>query len=168
MVELPKTEAELQAYVDAQVQAQKTEWESKQNEMFASQRKKHQAEIDKIKADMGKSAEELAQERIKEQQEKDSQELADLRAYKKSNELGRRLEKEGLPSYFKNDSRLLNAEDGDIEKVIKTVKKEYEDSLPKGNQYSTIIKTQSGQVPEADKDKAKREFGESLKALVGK
>ena len=61
MVELPKTEAELQAYVDEQIQAKQTEWESKQNEMFATQRKKHQAEIDKIKADAGKSAEEIAQ-----------------------------------------------------------------------------------------------------------
>lgn len=168
MVELPKTEAELQAYVDEQIQAKQTEWESKQNEMFANQRKKHQAEIDKIKADAGKSAEEIAQERIKEQQEKDSKELTELRAYKKSNELGKRLEKEGLPTFLKNDSRLINAEDGDLDKVIKSIKKEFEDSLPKGSQHSTVITTQSGNTPNNDSEKAKREFGQALKDLVGK
>ena len=146
MVELPKTDAELQAYVDEQIQAKQTEWESKQNEMFAAQRKKHQAEIDKIKADAGKSAEQLADERIKEQNDQLNAELDDLRKFKKSTLLGQKLEKEGLPSYFKNDNRLLTAEDGDLDKVIKDVKKEYEATLPKGNTHSSVVQ-QGGATP---------------------
>ena len=167
MVELPKTEAELQAYVDEQIQAKQTEWESKQNEMFATQRKKHQAEIDKIKADAGKSAEEIAQERIKEQQEKDSKELTELRAYKKSNELGKRLEKEGLPTFLKNDSRLINAEDGDLDKVITDVKKDFEAYQPKGATHSTVVPNAQGQQQVDKKQEAYNAMGEALKEIVG-
>ena len=170
MVGLPKDEAELQAYVDAQVQAKETEWKAQKDKEFAAQRTKHQAEIDKIKADMGKSAEQIAEERIKEQQEKDAKELAELRSYKKNTILGEKLAKENLPSYFKNDSRLLSAEDGDIDKVIKDIKKEYEASLPKGNTKSTIIQ-QGGNRVDTNKDdhtRALESLGNSIKNAIGR
>ena len=81
MVELPKTEAELQAYVDAQVSERETALKAEYDGKFASQRKKHDEEIAKIKADAGKSAEEIAQQRIKEQQDADAKELEDLSDY---------------------------------------------------------------------------------------
>ena len=168
MVELPKTEAELQAYVQEQISARETEWKATKDQEFAAQRKRHQAEIDKIKADAGKTAEELAQERLKEQQDQLNSEVEELRKFKKTTLLGQKLEKEGLPSFFKNDARLLSAEDGDLDKVVKDIKKEYEASLPKGNQHSTIINTQNGATPSGDRDKAKAEFGQALKELVGK
>lgn len=166
MVELPKTEAELQAYVDAQVQAKETEWKAQKDKDFAAQRAKHDQEIKKIKEDAGKSAEELAQQRIKEQQEADAKELADLRAFKKSSIIGEKLAKENLPSYFKNDTRLLSAEDGDMDKVIKDIKKEYEASLPKGSTISSVVQT-SGLTPTGDaKEQANKEFADALKGIV--
>ena len=169
MVELPKNEAELQAYVDSQVEAKRTEWETKKNEDFARQRAKHDEEIKKLRADMGKSAEQLAEERIKEQQEKDANELAELRSFKKTTLLGEKLAKEGLPSYFKNDNRLLTAEEGDLDKVIKDVKKEYEATLPKGNTTSSVIQ-QGGSVSpnhaKTDADVANEKMGAFLDNIL--
>jgi len=169
MVELPKNEAELQAYVDSQVEAKRTEWETKKNEDFARQRAKHDEEIKKLRADMGKSAEQLAEERIKEQQEKDANELAELRSFKKTTILGEKLAKEGLPSYFKNDNRLLTAEEGDLDKVIKDIKKEYEATLPKGNTTSSVIQ-QGGSVnpthAKTDADIANERMGAFLDNIL--
>lgn len=170
MVELPKDEAELQAYVDSKIQERETDWKKEKDKEFAAQRTKHQAEIDKIKADMGKSAEQIAEERIKEQQEKDAKELAELRSYKKNTILAEKLAKEGLPSHFKYDTRLLSAEDGDLDKVIKDVKKEYEATLPKGNTKSTIIQ-QGGNRVETNKDdhtRALESLGNSIKEIIGR
>jgi hypothetical protein len=167
MVELPKTEAELQAYVDAQVQATRESMTKEFDNKFAQQRTKHDQEIKKLKEDAGKTAEELAQQQIREQQEKDAKELEELRAYKKGSIIREKLAKEGLPDFFKNDNRLLSAEEGDYDKVIKDIKKEYADSLPKGNQHSTIVQTNGQQQQGAgDGDKAKAEFGKALKDLV--
>ena len=169
MVELPKTDAELQAYVEEQVKARETELKAEYDNKFASQRKKHDEEIAKIKADAGKSAEELAQQRIKEQQEADAKEFARLKEFEKTTILGEKLAKENLPSFFKNDSRLLNAENGDVDKVIKDIKKEYEASLPRGNQTSTVVKTGGAQQPNATQaDAANEAFAQVLGEIVGK
>ena len=169
MVELPKTDAELQALLDANTK-EVTERVSKEYDgKFATQRKKHDEEIAKIKADAGKSAEELAQERIKEQQEKDANELAELRSFKKTTIIGEKLAKEGLPSYFKNDNRLLTAEDGDLDKVIKDIKKDYEATLPKGNTHSTVIQQGGSVNPSVNKtetDIANEKMGEFLDNIL--
>ena len=169
MVELPKTEAELQAYVESQVQAKETELKAEYDGKFANQRKKHDEEIAKIRADMGKSAEQLAEERIKEQQEANAKELEELRSFKKTTILQDKLAKEGLPSYFKNDNRLLTAEDGDLDKAIKDIKKEYEATLPKGNAHSSIIQQGGSVSPSNAKtptDVANEKMGEFLNEML--
>ena len=113
------------------------------------------------------TAEEIAAEKIKEQQEADQKELAELRAYKKSGEISKRLAKEGLPDFFKNDTRLLNAEDGDLEKVVKDIKKEYDSYLPKGANHSTVVQTAQGDKPVDPKQVANEKMGEALKELIG-
>lgn len=169
MVELPKTEAELQAIIDAKVQETRESVSKEYDGKFAAQRTKHDEEIKKIKDSIGKSAEELAEERIKEQQQKDAQELADLRSFKKNTILGEKLAKEGLPSFFKNDTRLLNAEDGDLDKVIKDVKKEYEATQPKGNTHSSVVQQGGSISPSAGKDDqtvANEKMGEFLNNIL--
>lgn len=168
MVELPKTEAELQAYVDEKINAATTALKAEYDGKFATQRKKHDEELAKVKADAGKSAEEIAAQKLKEQQDADQQELTELRAYKKGKVIEERLGKEGLPAFLKNDSRLLNASDEDFDKVVKEVKKEYESVLPKGNQHSTVIQTNTTQPQPTEKDKANAEFGKALQGLIGK
>ena len=134
---------------------------------MANQRKKFDDEVKKAKEQAGKTAEELAQEKIKEQQEADQKELNELRAYKKSGEISKRLAKEGLPDFLKNDTRLLNAEEGDLDKVIKDVKKDFEAYQPKGATHSTVVPNAQNQPPVDEKQEAYNKMGEALKELTG-
>ena len=168
MTELPKTEQELNDLIAAKVQEKADEMTAQHNGQMANLRKKYDDDLKKAKEQAGKTAEELAQERIKEQQEADQKELAELRAYKKSGELSKRLAKEGLPDFFKNDARLLNAEDGTLDKVIKDIKKEYDASLPKGATHTTVVQTSTpGANSQAtEKDKAFEKMGETIKSMI--
>lgn len=167
MTELPKTEQELNELIEAKVQEKATEMEAKHNGQMANLRKKYDDDLKKAKEQAGLTAEQLAQEKVKEQYEADQKELSELRAYKKSSEISQRLAKEGLPTYFKNDQRLLNAESGDLDKVIKEVKKEYEASLPRGATHSTVVQTASGQQPSNAKEQVYQEVGNAIKNAIG-
>lgn len=167
MVELPKTEQELNDLIAQKVQEKETEMTAKHNSEMANQRKKFDDEVKKAKEQAGKTAEELAQEKIKEQQEADQKELNELRAYKKSGEISKRLAKEGLPDFLKNDTRLLNAEEGDLDKVIKDVKKDFEAYQPKGATHSTVVPNAQNQPPVDEKQEAYNKMGEALKELTG-
>lgn len=168
MTELPKTEQELNDLIEARVHAREEELTSKHNGEMASMRKKYDSDLAKAKEQAGISAEQIAQEKIKEQQEADLKELNELRAYKKSSLIADRLAKEGMPSYFKNDSRLLNADTGDIDKVIKEVKKDYEATLPKGATHSTVVNVGENKQPVDDKQQVYSAVGEALKSALGK
>ena len=168
MVELPKTEAELQGLIDEAIEKATTALKQEYDGKFAAQRTKHDSEIKKLKEDMGKSAEELAQQKLKEQQEADQKELTELRSYKKGKTIEERLGKENLPSYFKNDQRLLNANEEDFDKVVKEVKKEYEATLPRGNQTSTVVNTNTGEPSKSSTDTANEAFAQTLGQLVGR
>ena len=78
---------------------------------MASMRKKHDEELKKAKEQANMTAEELAEQKYKEQQEAKDKELDDLRNFKKTTVLGGKLEKEG-------------AEVVEYDKVIKDIKKE--------------------------------------------
>ena len=168
MTELPKTEQELNDLIAAKVQEATAEQEAKHNGQMATLRKKYDDDLKKAKEQAGKTAEELAQERIKEQQEHDAQELTELRQFKKNTVLSEKLKKEGLPDFFKNDTRLLNAEDGNLDKVIKDIKKEYEQYQPKGATHSTVVQTQSQNVnkQQDDKSAAFEKMGDAIKELI--
>ena len=168
MTELPKTEAELQALLDANTKEVTDNLTAKHNSDMANMRKKHDDEIAKVKNQANMSAEQIAEQKYKEQQEHDAQELAELRQFKKNTVLGEKLKKEGLPDYFKNDTRLLNAEDGNIDKVIKDIKKEFEAIQPKGATHSTVVQTQSQNVnkQQDDKSAAFEKMGDALKELI--
>ena len=167
MTELPKTEQELNDLIAQKVQEKADELTAQHNGAMANMRKKYESDIAKAKEQANKSAEEIAAEKIKEQQEADQKELAELRAYKKSGEISKRLAKEGLPDFFKNDTRLLNAEDGDLDKVVKDIKKEYDSYLPKGATHSTVVPNAQNQPPVDKKQEAYNKMGEALKELTG-
>ena len=168
MQELPKTEQELNDLIDAKVNEATEKLNAQHNGQMATMRQKYDADLKKAKEQANLSAEEIAQQKIKEQQDADQQELNELRAYKKSNELASRLAKEGLPSYFKNDQRLLNASDDTLDRVIRDVKKEYESTLPKGATHSTVVNNAQGQKPVSDKTQLYESVGEALKNALGK
>lgn len=168
MVELPKTEEELNTLIESKVNEATDKLIAKHNGEMATMRQKHTADLEKAKQQANLTAEELAKQKFEEQQQADQEELTQLRAYKKSNELGERLAKEGLPSYFKNDTRLLNANDNDLDRAIKDVKKEYEATLPRGANHSTVVNTNTTK-PNASNDKNQLfgQVGEALKNALG-
>ena len=168
MAELPKTEAELQALLDAKAQEVTDNLTAKHNGEMANIRKKHEAELTKAKEQANMSAQELAEQKVKEQQEQDAQELAELRQFKKNSVLTEKLKKEGLPDFFKNDTRLLNADDSNIDKVIKDIKKEFDAYQPKGATHSTVVPTQNQTVDKTTDDKgvAFEKMGDAIKELI--
>lgn len=168
MTELPKTEQELNDLIAAKVQEKADELTAQHNGAMANMRKKYESDIAKAKEQAGLTAEQIAQEKIKEQQDADQKELNELRAYKKSSEISTKLAKEGLPDFFKNDTRLLNAEDGNVDKVIKEIKKEYEAALPKGATHSTVVQTAQGPRPADNKEQVYQAVGDALKQALGK
>lgn len=158
------TEAELNAKIEEAVNSKTKDLVSKHNGEMASARKR----IKELE-NSNLSQEEIEARVRKEQDEATQNELAELRSYKKGKVIEERLSKEGLPSYFRNDSRLLNAKDEDFDKAIKDVKKEYEATLPKGNTHSTVVQTYTngaGQEQDAT-SKANEEMGNALKQIIG-
>lgn len=166
-MELPKTEQELNDLIESKVNEATEKLVSKHNGEMATLRQRHDSELKRAKEQANLSAEEIAQAKIKEQQEQDQQELNELRAFKKSTTLGERLAKEGLPSFFKNDTRLLNANDEDLDKVIKNVKKEYEETQPKGATHSTIVNTATTSRASDDKAQLYENVGTLIKNSLG-
>ena len=170
-MELPKTEQELNDLIESKVNEATEKLVSKHNGEMATLRQRHDSELKKAKEQANLTAEELAQQKVKEEQEQVQQELSELRAYKKSAELGTRLEKEGLPAFFKNDTRLLNADDTNIDKVIKEVKKEYDATRPQGATHSTVVNTanntQKASGNETDKSQLFGQVGDALKNALG-
>ena len=170
MTELPKTEQELNDLIDAKVNEATEKLTAQHNGAMANLRKKYDDDLRKAKEQANLSAEEIAQERIREENEAKDKELNELRAYKKQSVLTEKLAKEGLPSYFKNDSRLLAAEDGDLDKVIKEVKKEYEQTLPKGATHSTVVQTSTTKTEVKGDDKQSAAFeamGQAIEQALG-
>ena len=131
------TETELQTRIDDAVKLATDKLISKHNGEMATIRKSYE---DKIKQ-ASMSAEEIAQQRAEELAQAQAQELADLRSFKRETLIKDKITSAGLPPYFVHDSRLLSAEEGELDKIIKTVKVEYEGTLPKGNSHSTVVQT---------------------------
>ena len=167
-MELPKTEQELNDLIESKVNEATEKLVAKHNGEMATMRQKHSADLEKAKQQANLTAEELAQQKVKEEQEQVQQELNELRAYKKSQVLSERLAKEGLPTYFKNDTRLLNANDNDLDKAIKDVKKEYDATLPKGSTHSTVVNTATSKPTDnSDKSQLFGQVGDALKNALG-
>ena len=168
MTELPKTEQELNDLIAAKVQEKADELTSQHNGAMANMRKKYESDLAKAKEQANMTAEQIAAEKVKEQQEARDNELNELRQFKKNTILTEKLKKEGLPDFFKNDTRLLNAEDGNVDKVIKDIKKEYEQYQPKGATHSTVVPTQNQTVNKQQDDKgaAFEKMGDAIKELI--
>lgn len=157
------TEAELNAKIEEAVSAKTKEIVSKHNgEMATLRTKLKEAEKKAMSDEERQEYEKKAKEEV---EAKTLDELNELRSYKKSNELSKRLDKEGLPEHYKYDTRLINADEENFEKVLKTVKSEYESTQPKGNQHSSVIRT--GVDKPTGGDEKEIAYGE-MGQLIGK
>ena len=175
MPDITLTEEELQKKIDEAVKKATEETTTKlvkeHNEQMAQQRIKAKDEQDKAvkKAveEANLSAEEKAKKEIEEQRKAEQEELATLRLEKKINDRAKKLAENDLPDFFKNDSRLLNAEDDKVDEVIKTIKEEYTKVLPSGATVSTNVNvsTESGKQ---QKTKEQLEIERMRKLGLGK
>lgn len=160
------TEEELQKKIDEAVKKATDEVSAKlvkeHNEQMAQQRIKAKEEQDKAvkKAvdEVNLSAEEKAKKEIEEQRKAEQAELEQLRFEKKVNDRSKKLAEQGLPEFFKNDTRLLNAEEEKVDEVIKTIKDEYTKVLPKGATVSTNVNG-GATPPQGDKFASFRKEG---------
>ena len=159
-IELTEEELQkqIQEAVNKAVAEKTTELTKSHNEAMAQQRIKADDEkkkaVEKAVADANLTAEQKAQKELEEQRKADLAELTQLRLEKKVNDRAAKLKEKGLPDFFKNDSRLLNAEDEQVDDVIKTISEEYNAVLPKGATVSTNVNvsTQKGGKSEAEKE----------------
>lgn len=115
----------------------------KHSDDMAQQRKKAKADQEKAVseavANANLSAEERATKKLEEERRAEQEELAQLRLEKKINDRANKLKEKGLPDFLKNDSRLLNAEEGEVDDVISAIEKEYKGSLPQGAVIDTNV-----------------------------
>ena len=172
---LTLTEEELQKKIDEAVKKATDETTAKlvkeHNENMAQQRIKAKEEqekaVKKAVDEANLTAEQKAQKELEEQRKADQEELAQLRLEKKVNDRAKKLSEAELPDFFKNDTRLLNAEDEQVDDVIKTIKEEWSKVLPKGATVSTnvVTDTPSGQTK---KTKEQLELERARKLGLGK
>lgn len=160
------TQEQVDTMVAEALEKQKGELEAKHNAVMTSQRKAHEKEMEKYKSNADLSADERAKRENAELIESLQNEVNDLKAYKKNAELTERLAKEQLPSFFKNDSRLLNAKDEkELEIAFKTIKTEYASSTNSGANHSTVV---SGASAENGKTKLDgRSFDDIIRKKCG-
>lgn len=166
MAEQPKETVDFETLLAEKLAEQEKSFEAKHNAEMMKIRKDYEGKIADLKKQNELGKEEYARQKLEEQQQLDQQELQELRGFKKQVILQERLAKEGLPSYFKNDNRLLSAEDGNYDKVIRDIKREYEETLPKGNQYSSVVNTNTGNTPAVDDKDGLNAFGKVIENIV--
>lgn len=91
---------------------------------------------------------------MEEEQKAKDEELIALRLEKKERDRADKLAKAGVPLLFKNDRRLLDAEDDKVDEVIETIKKEYQALLPNnGAHVSTNVGGTGGDPQVAEMDR---------------
>lgn len=172
---LELTEEELQARIQDEVNKAKAEQE-------AELKKKHDSEmaqlrikakqdtenaVKKAQEDATLSAEEKAKKEQEEKSKAMEEELQQLRHEKKVNDRAAKLKEKNLPDFFKNDSRLLNAEEDKVDDVITTIEKEYKASLPDGAQINTNVKgTNTGKSQEQAELERVRKLGLGKQPLL--
>lgn len=154
-------EKEKQNAVAKAIAEKELELKKKHDSEMADQRIKAKAEkedaIKKAEENAKLSADEKAKKEFEEQRKKEQEELEQLRFEKKLNERKEKLVKAGVPEVFKNDSRLVNAKDEDVESVIKTIASDWKGLLPSGATITTNVV--GGNTPPSDEFSQFRNLG---------
>lgn len=136
-------------YTEEQLQQKLAEKEAelkaKHDQEMANLRKQDKEAKEKAVAEAVENAKLSESERAKKEAEeelaKKEQELNELRAFKQKQEIKDELKSAEVPEFFINDSRLLSATKDGRADVIKTIKAEYEKTLPNGSRANTNVTT---------------------------
>lgn len=156
------TEEQVQEMLEKAKAEKEAELVAKHNQEMANLRQKDKEEKEKAVAKATEeaklSAEELASKKADEERKAREQEIAELKAFKQKAELKDALEKAECPTLFINDSRLLNSTSENRDEVIKTIKEEWEKTLPNGAGTDTNFKNK-GNPDEKDEFASMRNLG---------
>lgn len=137
-IEKEKQEAIAKAVAEKQAELEKKHNEDMANLRIKSKQEKDEA-VKKAEENAKLTAEEKAKKELEEQQKAEHDELVALRQEKKLNERAKKLVDAGVPEMFKNDSRLINAEDNEVDNVIKTIGEEWKKLVPDGAKINTNV-----------------------------
>lgn len=161
--QLAEIEKLKQEAVKKAVAEKEAELKQKHNEDMAALRvsaKKEKDDAVKKAEENAKLTEEERQRKAFEEKSKaEHEELEQLRFEKKLNARREKLVSAGIPEMFKNDTRLINAEDDKVDEVISAIKTEWETISPKGSNTNTNVKSNSGDETNTDKFKEFRNAG---------
>lgn len=122
----------------------KEEAEAKLNNLMAKARLEKEKEIAKIKEDATLTAEEKAKREKEEELTTTKEENARLKTEIKNKIINEKLAESKLPSFFKHDVRLINATETELDAIVKTISKEYEDTKVVNQHGTTPPKGTSG------------------------
>lgn len=131
------------------------------NDEMASQRKKANEEKAKAVEEAKKTAQLSTEERLKlEAEEKakaDNERLAFLENEYKKSKITAKLNEAQVPTFFVNDSRLLNAKEEELDGVVKTIKEEFSKVMPSGANVNTNVNV-GGSNTKTEREKKFEEF----------
>lgn len=122
----------------------KEEAESKFNNAMAKARVEKEKEIAKIREDATLTAEEKAKKEKEEELALTKEENARLKSEIKNKTINEKLVENKLPAFFKNDVRLINATDDELDATIKIITKEFEETKVVNQHGTTPPKGTSG------------------------
>ena len=163
MEEIKMTQEELDAKIKAEVEKataeKEAEFKKKHDSEMAQFRLKAKEDqekaVQKAKDEANLSAEEKAKKKLEEEQKAkeeeykaEHEELEQLRLEKKVHDRADKLTKAGLPTFLKNDMRLLNADEDKVDEVINTIKAEYDEANPKKANIDTNVHGGEHKSPE--------------------
>lgn len=160
VLEKEKQEAIAKAVAEKEAELKKKHDEEMANLRIKSKNEKEEA-VKKAEENAKLTAEEKAKKELEEQQKAEHDELIALRQEKKLNERAKKLAEAGVPDMFKNDSRLINAEDEKVDDVIKTIQEEWKKIAPSGANTNTNV--MGGANPKTEADKFSQFRGAGLK-----
>lgn len=155
MEKIELTEEELQAKIDEAVKTKvaekeaelKKQHDSDMAQMRISAKDAQEKAVKKAVEEANLSTEEKAKKESEEKFAELERENAELKAYKHQTVVTDALAKEKLPVFLKNDSRLVGAKtEEELANAIKSVKEDYEGSLPKGSIINTNVGGGNGQT----------------------
>lgn len=157
-------EKTLQEQIDEAVAKTNAEWEAKfqakVNEIAKSTRERYAKEAEREKM--------TAEEKVKADYEDKitnlTEELGKKNKEIKDRKINEAILSNELPSYYKNDIRLLNADDENFDKVIKDIKSEHNDYLKTILQQN--VKSTSPNV-QRDNENTSKDTREKVLAKVG-
>lgn len=165
MDEIKMTQEELDKKIEEAVNKAKAEQEAELKrkhdgemaQLRMSEKEKLDKAVKKAQDEANLTAEERAKKALEEKQKQDEeerkakdQELEELRSKVKMRERADKLKEAGVPDIFKNDTRLLNAKDEEVDEVIKTIQKEFSQIAPKSAIIDTNVHGGNGQQKTAE------------------